>query len=109
MSEYDTLLTPEQVAETLHIRPQDVHALVRDGQLACVQIRSKRRLFLREHVDQFIESHVRHVPRKIVDNRRPSQLPSPKKGPTKSERGGDAETGRSVRAQIRKEMREECR
>lgn len=99
----DNLLTPETVAEILHIKPKRVHALVREGKLGCYQ-EGRTRLFTEEHIHAFLQSH-EIVPPNTVDQSSPSHVPSsPGKG-VKQRRDGMI-TRRTARAQCRKDMRE---
>ncbi len=93
------LLTPEAVAEYLGISVRDIHALVRRGQLDCIQIDSKRRRFTEEQIYVYLQA--RTVPRpKRIDENASKRLRSPREGGDKRNRQED-----SAKAQFRKEMR----
>jgi len=93
------LLTPEQVAEHLHMDVKSIHRLVREGKLGCVQMTARKRLFRSEDVEDFILSRTISPPKRV--DKRPS--PPVRSGP-KSMKGGAKSTGESVRA-LREEMR----
>ena len=53
--EIPRLLTPQEVAERLRMSVADVHRLVRQGELACMQISKFKRRFDEEMLDEFLE------------------------------------------------------
>jgi excisionase family DNA binding protein len=76
------LLTAAAVASILGVSPKTVHKLVREKQLACVQVTSRDRRFTHEQVQEYIQSRSTSV---RVDKRDPRAVSSrPKKGGTKS-------------------------
>ena len=93
--ELTALLDPDEVAALLRCSPKTVHGLVRAGELACVQVSARKRLFSTDQIHQYIESKTiqRRVDRKRA--RRVSCTP---------EKGGEKTFGES-RADLREEMR----
>jgi hypothetical protein len=93
--ELTALLDPDEVAGFLRCTTKEVHGLVRAGELACVQVSARKRLFTHEQIRQYIESKTieRRVDRKRA--RRVSCTP---------EKGGEKSFGES-RADLREEMR----
>ena len=73
------LLSPEAVSELLGIRLCTVHDLVRRGQLACIQVTAKKRLFRHEHVEHFLRTHEREPRAKPVDANRAARVTLPPK------------------------------
>ena len=57
------LMKVEDVAELLGLTPKYIHHLVRQGELGCVQMSHRKRLFTQEQVDQFIRSRSIPTPR----------------------------------------------
>jgi excisionase family DNA binding protein len=84
------LLTAEQVAEHLGVKPKTVHQLVREGKLACIQVTARDRKFTETQIEAFIASRTIHMP-KIVDRNSPHKLPSPtRKGGVQRKSTGDS-------------------
>ncbi len=52
----DDLLEPDEAAQCLRISVKNVHRLVRDGKLSCVQYSRKKRFFKKSHLDEFIDT-----------------------------------------------------
>jgi len=92
------LLTPDTVAEYLGISVRDIHALVRRGQLNCIQIDSKRRRFTEEQVSEYLQARTILRP-KGIDENASKRLRSPREGGNKRNRHKD-----SAKA-LREEMR----
>jgi excisionase family DNA binding protein len=88
------LLNCKEVAQILGIKPKTVNKLVRDGQLACVQVTPKERRFSQAQVQEYIEAK---TVERIVDkkNRKPLNF---------LQKGGDKQIGVSG-TNLRKEMR----
>ena len=97
---FDRFLTVEDLSERLGLSHKTIHQLVRDRKLSCVQVTSRKRFFLPEQLQEFIESRTIATPKSAVDSKTPKRLPSP----AKSMKGGKAQPGESFRAQIRKEI-----
>jgi excisionase family DNA binding protein len=95
------LLTAEQAAQHLGIKPKTVHQLVREGRLACIQVTARDRKFTESQLQEFIDSRTISIP-KIVDKRTAGKLPSPRKG-------GDCQKSTGDSLSERKKMREELR
>jgi len=95
-----SLLTVEDIAQRLKVKPKCVHAYVREGKLGCVQISPRERRFTEAQFQAFIESRTITPPKKVdVAATRPiGSAPSSKKGGAISE-------GISVRARLREELR----
>jgi excisionase family DNA binding protein len=91
----DELLTVDQAAAWLKLRPKRVNELVREGKLPCVQLTARERRFTAEQLREFIASRTLTPPRR-VDSPARTLLPSLQKE-QKSQRGD--------RAQLREEMR----
>ncbi len=95
------LLTPEQVADLLGISPKDVHRLVREKELGCIQITNKKRRFLPEQVNAFIQSRT-HGPM-WVDKTHSRFLACNQKG------GDRRKSVEDLGTNLGKEIRELCR
>ena len=117
--------TVEEVASRLRVSPRRIHALVRSGQLACVQVTPRTRIFTEEQIAAFEQARTLSalptpIPApapKIVDNHVSRVAPS-KTAPSnmratrerRAERheavpGAKSNMGSSNRAQILEEMR----
>jgi hypothetical protein len=92
--ELTALLDPDEVAGFLRCSTKEVHGLVRAGELACIQVSPRKRLFTYEQIHQYIESKTieRRVDRKR--SRRVSCTP---------EKGGEKSLG-FVRTALKEEM-----
>jgi excisionase family DNA binding protein len=93
------LLTVEEVAKLLGVKPRYVHHLVRQGELGRVQSSHRKRRFTQEQVDQYIRNRSTPTPTP-VDRKTPESLSCPLKGGDLKKSSGD-----SVKAQLREEMR----
>lgn len=100
------LYSVSEVSELLQISERDVHALVREGKLGCIEITNRRRRFSEEHIRDFLAAATRK-PRtaKKVDSVSQGLLHCP---PIKQfKRGGDPVlTVGSAKAALREEMRQ---
>jgi hypothetical protein len=92
--ELTTLLDPDEVAGLLRCSTKDVHGLVRAGELACVQISPRKRLFTSQHIQEYVESKT--IQRR-VDTKSPRPVSSgPKKGgETRRRKGTETEVSRA--------------
>lgn len=54
------LLSEKEVGEILGVSVSTVNRLVREGRMGCVQIRTRRRRFTKELVEEFIEAETLH-------------------------------------------------
>ena len=92
--ELTALLEPDEVAALLRCSTKMLHGLVRAGELACVQVSARKRLFSTDQIHQYIESKTieRRVDRKR--GRRVSCTP---------EKGGEKSLG-FVRTALKEEM-----
>jgi hypothetical protein len=80
---------------------------VRRGQLACIQVTAKKRLFRHEHVEHFLRTHEREPRAKPVDANRAARVTLPPKASASRSKGGDThDSGNSVKRTLLKEMRE---
>lgn len=97
------LMTVEEAAKLLRVKPKTIHAFVREGKLACIQLSPRDRRFLPEHIKDFIAARTITPPKKI-DMTASSPLPF---APRPKQRGGEgvADEGKSLRARRREEMR----
>lgn len=80
----DKLLTVEEVGEILDLSTKTVHALVRAGELSCVQVTAKKRLFSETQLQDFLRSREKKARKKAVDKRLWNRIPCPQKGGAKS-------------------------
>lgn len=103
MEEETRLLSVDEVAERLHIKPKHVHYLCRTGQLEYVAVMPRIRAFLPESVGRYIESHTRSVPKKAVDKGRATYVGSTPNCITKKSKGGDATAEETAKA-LKEEM-----
>jgi hypothetical protein len=78
--ELTALLYPDEVAGLLRCSTKDVHGLVRAGELSCVQVSPRKRLFTTDHIHQYIES-------KTIQRRIDKKTPRPVS--SKPKRGGE--------------------
>ncbi len=93
----DELLEPEEAAQCLRTSVKNVHRLVRDGKLSCVQYSRKKRFFKKSHLDEFIEDHT-VAKAKSVDKKHLERLPSLKKGGAKSVEGSGTDLAKEIRS-----------
>jgi DNA-binding transcriptional MerR regulator len=120
-----TRYSAEEVAARLRVSPRRIHALVRSGQLACVQVTPRTRIFTEDQIASFerartVSAFPTPIPAtapKIVDNRAsrvaPSRATPSNKRATRERRaerheavsGVKSNKGSSNRAQILEEMR----
>ena len=92
--ELATLLDPDEVAGLLRCSTKEIHGLVRAGELACVQISPRKRLFTTRQVEEYVES-------KSVSRRIDTKTARPVS--SSSKKGGEKSFGDS-RTSLRKEM-----
>jgi DNA-binding transcriptional MerR regulator len=79
-----TRYTVDEVASRLRVSPRRIHALVRSGQLACVQVTPRTRIFTEEQIAAFerartvsaLPTTIPATAPKIVDNRASRVAPS---------------------------------
>jgi len=95
------LLTVNEVANFLKVRPKTVHEWVRRQRLACVQLSPKDRRFTEAHIQTFIES--RTLPAaKLVDKEVSGSVLSTPQGGDKRKSTRVSEAGVSPREEIRR-------
>jgi hypothetical protein len=93
--EFQKLLSPEEAAKSLCCNVKSIHRKVRVGELGCVQISRKKRMFTMEQIQHFIESKTVEP---VIDKRRSGPVSS------RPRKGGEKSFGES-RADLREEMR----
>lgn len=54
--DFPALLDPDDVASLLRCSTKEVHVLVRIGEIACVQISPRKRLFTTQQVQEYVRS-----------------------------------------------------
>lgn len=113
-------LTVDEVADGLRVSPRRVHALVRSGQLACIQVSARIRVFSEDQIRSFEEAKtiatcpvppVKSVDRpatRLILSRATSSNTRRERGERKhgAVAGVESNTGNSNRAQILEEMRQ---
>jgi len=93
-----------EVSELLQISKKEVHRLVREERLSCIEITNRRRRFTQEHIDLFLAEATRKSRRpKRLEKSERSLLPLPKQQ-AHTEGGVSGSTQVSPRA-LHKEMR----
>ena len=94
------LLTVEEAARLLKVKPKTVHGFVREGKLASIQLSPRDRRFTEEQLQAFIASRTLPPPKPLdTSATRPSpSIPRSRKG------GAVSSEGLLVRA-LREEMR----
>jgi excisionase family DNA binding protein len=95
--DYDVqkLLSTEEAARTLCCTVKTIHKKVREGELGCVQLSEKKRMFKPEQLQSFIDSKTVEP---VIDRKNSVRVSSePKKG-------GERSFGES-RADLQKEIR----
>lgn len=99
----DPLLTIQQTADILKVRPKTVHAYVREGKLGCVQLSPRERRIAPEQLKAFIESRTITPPKKID-----AAAGRPLTSSQRTLKGGEGKglSGDCDKAQLRKEMRQ---
>ena len=92
--EMTALLDPDEVASFLRCTTKEVHGLVRAGELACVQVSPRKRLFTHEQIHQYIASKTieRRIDRKSL---RPVSSTPKKGGETERRKGIETEVSRA--------------
>ncbi len=76
--ELTALLEPEEVADLLRLSTKDVHGLVRAGELACVQISPRKRLFTIRQIQAYVQSKT--IQRRVDTKTHRPVSSRPKKG-----------------------------
>jgi len=94
----ESLMTINDVSQKLGISARMVNKLVREHKLECYELTPKNRRFATDHVERFLQSRHRKVP-KQVDRETYNPVPF------RSQKGGAKSTGVDREA-LRKEMRE---
>jgi len=89
------LMTVEDIAARLRIKPRTVNKLVRERRLSCVQVTPRERRFLPEHLQAFIASRTIEPP-KMVDAPRPIPLTSSPKTAKPGEVIGERESDKGA-------------
>lgn len=91
--------TPKQVAELLHIPVKTLHEMCRNGEIEFIEVRPRKRLFKREHIEEFENRQLRRVKKRVDQSSTYPLRSAPKKG-------GGQESFSESRADLRKEMNE---
>jgi len=93
--EFQKLLSAEETAQALSCTVKTIHRKVRAGELGCVQISEKKRMFTVDQIENFIESKTVEP---IIDRKNSVRVSS------EPRKGGEKSFGFS-RTSLREEMR----
>jgi len=92
---FQKLLSADQAAQALSCTVKTIHRKVRAGELGCVQISEKKRVFTAEQIENYIEFKTVEP---LIDRKNPVRVSS------EPRKGGEESFGES-RADLLKEIR----